>query len=260
MRRVVASRKAICEYRLYSQVSPQGYPVTAATPQQIRRVPFYRHRKLYDLTTRELSEEAIRDFLPPKPAVPAGWSMEHKVGSCRFDLTKTMGADDSAREDLHVVALMEPKKYEQTYRMDNGERNGEEYLVFNLFIKKHQHSGGVEFGLTSIDMELVMDSLVVHSTDREMDYSIGALGPGKTTSVGTSFGQKLNIECRRCRDYRYRGPMLNELDDDLTDEILDYLDERGVNNGFAEYMMAQAHFLEQEEYLNWLRLLKQFAT
>ncbi|KEG07466.1 putative p22 protein precursor [Trypanosoma grayi] len=217
-----------------------------------------RHRKLHWLTLREEGEEKIRDFLPPKPVAPAGWNLKHKVGSNRFDLHKTVEIRDCGKEDLHVVALMEIKEYEGTYRMDNGEREEQEYLFFTLFLQKHRSQGALEFGLTSIDMELVMDSLAIHGNEEELEDSRGALSQTKA-SVDLFNKNRSSLGYRRRRDGRYRGPMLSELDDDFSDEILDYLDERGVNNGFAEYMMSQAHYFEQEEYLNWLRLLRQFA-
>ncbi|RNE95394.1 putative p22 protein precursor [Trypanosoma conorhini] len=246
--------------RLFSHVSEACVRTEEALQPAKRRVLPRRHRKLHMLTVREENEEGLRDFLPPKPAVPAGWKLEHVIGSNSFDLRKTVEIRDCGKEDLHVLAMMELKEYEGTYRMDNGEREEEEYLFFTLFIQKHRFQGALEFGLTSIDMELVMDSLAIHSNRDELDDAYGALSAGANrNSLSVKGSEKSNLFCRRCRDARYRGPMMSELDDDFSDEILDYLDERGVNNGFAEYMMAQAHFFEQEEYINWLRLLRQFA-
>ncbi|KAG8342423.1 putative Mitochondrial glycoprotein [Trypanosoma vivax] len=218
-----------------------------------------RHRRLYGLVLRELSEERLRDFLPPKPIVPNGWELEHHPGSNRFDLRKTVEVEGGSKEDLHVVSLMELKEYEGTYRMDNGEREEQEYLYFTLFIRKHRYQGALEFGLTSIDMELVLDSLVVHCSTEELNEAVGAIGVNIARDASKNICTRTTAWSRRRRDGRYRGPMLNELDDDLADEISDYLDERGVNDGFAEYMMSQAHFFEQQEYLNWLNLLGEFA-
>ncbi|CCW61991.1 unnamed protein product [Phytomonas sp. EM1] len=215
------------------------------------------HRKLYHLTLREEKEEKLRDFLPANPLLPSGWSLRHEPGSNRFDLKKEVEIRNCGAEVLHIIALMEVKQYEHTFRMDNGEREEQEYLNFTLFLKKKRYpKGGLEFGLTSIDMELVLDSLAIHDSDESIENAITAfdLDPTTRSSPGGT-----NLFKRRKRDSRYRGPMISELDDDLSDEILDYLDERGVNNPFAEYMMSQAHYFEQEEYLNWLHLLRRFA-
>lgn len=210
------------------------------------------HPKLLKLVNREVREEGLRDFLPPRPVVPYGWQLHHIQGTNRFDLTKSCEIRGCGEEHLHAIGFMEQKQYEGTYRMDNGEREEQEFLNFHLFIKKSGYKhGGLEFGLTSIDLELVIDSLCIHKSNKNFNLALDSLG----TSTA------LQSKCaRKMRDNAFRGPMLNELDDDLSDDILDYLDERGINNAFAEYMLSQAHFLEQSSYLYWLKLLKRFAV
>lgn len=210
------------------------------------------HAKLLGLTSRELMEESVRDFLPPKPLVPPDWKLHHVQGLNRFDLMKMCQIRERAEEQLHIVAFLEQKEYEQTYRMDNGEREEQEFLNFHLFLKKvGMAPGGLEFALTSIDMELVVDSVTIYKSDEKFFGAKRALGYSNFLMCNAA---------RQERDNNYRGPMLSELDDDLTDELLDYLDERGINNAFAEYMMSQAHFFEQNEYLTWLGMLKTIAS
>ncbi|CUG86334.1 Hypothetical protein, putative [Bodo saltans] len=149
---------------------------------------------------------------------------------------------------MHCIALMEIKQYEHTYRMDTGEREEEEHVIFSLFIEKERWSqgggGGLEFTLTSIDHELVLDALAVHDTKAAFDEA-----------------KELRLTTRvEKRDRRYRGPMVGELSEELNDEILDYLDERGIHNGFAEYVMAQAHYSEQMNYEHMLALMRKFAA
>lgn len=214
-----------------------------------------RHRKLFSLTVREEREEALRDFLPEKPVLPAGWNFKHSTGSNLFEMTKEVEIRGCGAEQLHVIALLERKQYESTYRMDNGERNEQEYLNFVLFINKNRYDkGGLELGLTSIDMELIMDSVSIHDTKEKFEAAKQCWYESKN-----SHQLPTNLSLRRNRDSFYRGPMLNELDDDLSDEMIDYLDERGINDAFADFMMSQAYYLEQEEYLNWLRLLRRFS-
>ncbi|KAG5501744.1 hypothetical protein JIQ42_05596 [Leishmania sp. Namibia] len=218
-----------------------------------------RHRKLYQLTMREEREEGLRDFLPPRPLLPVGWKLQHESGSNRFDLFKSVEIRQCGVEELHIITLMETKEYEGTYRMDNGEREEQEYLSFALFMRKRRYPvGGLEFSLTSIDLELVMDALTIHSSQEAFENAKacyrrnGAAAAKKDKPISPG-------EARRRRASKYSGPMLSELDDDLSDEILNYLDERGVNNAFAEFIIAQAFFFEQEEYINWLRLLRKFS-
>ncbi|EPY25051.1 p22 protein precursor [Angomonas deanei] len=140
--------------------------------------------------------------------------------------------------------------------MDNGEREEQEYLNFVAFIEKESYpNGGLEFGLTSIDMDLVLDSLTLHPNKAQLEVARSSWFP----TMGNKEKPLTTISAKRMRDNFYRGPMISELDEDFSDEIFDYLDERGINNSFANFMMSQAYYLEQEEYLNWLRLLRRFA-
>jgi hypothetical protein len=231
---------------------------TESTPAPHRTEP-RRHRNLYNLTHREEREEGLRDFLPPKPLLPVGWRIEHSPGLSRFDLMKNVEIRQCGAEEMHVITLIEAKEYEGTYRMDNGEREEQEYLNFALFLRKQRYpKGGLEFSLTSIDMELVMDAVIIHPTNEAFEVAKACYERDSVLKRSTS-APKTNGEAQRMRRSKYGGPMLNELDDELSDEILDYLDERGVNNAFAEFVMAQAYYYEQEEYLNWLRLLRRFS-
>ncbi|CAJ1008584.1 putative Mitochondrial glycoprotein [Leishmania naiffi] len=218
-----------------------------------------RHRKLYQLTMREEREEGIRDFLPPQPLLPLGWKLQHESGSNRFDLFKNVEIRQCGSEELHIITLMETKQYEGTYRMDNGEREEQEYLNFGLFMRKKRYpTGGLEFSLTSIDLELVMDGLTIHPSEEAFENAKLCYGRNYTATAKKDACIPSG-DARRRRASKYAGPMLSELDDDLSDEILDYLDERGVNNAFAEFVMDQAFYFEQEEYINWLRLLRKFS-
>lgn len=243
--------EAACSSSTANEGASSADVVRPTSPSQ--RVPLpsrrqlRRHPKLHEWVRKELKEEYLRDHRPPLPHVPTGWSLTHEKGSNRFDMKRTVNIGNSGPEHFHIIALMEIKQYEHTYRMDNGEREEEEHLIFSLFLEKErwrqQGGGGLEFTLTSIDHELVVDNLAIHSTPEDFENA-----------------KVLNYTTRRTkRDVKYRGPMMSELDDDLTDEIVDYLDARGVNNGLAEYIMAQGHYLEQQSYEDWLGLLKVFA-
>lgn len=209
------------------------------------------HSKLSSIVEKEEAEESVRDFLPQKPILPHGWQLFHAPGSSRFDLLKLCEIRHCGEEQLHIVAFLEQKEYEKTYRMDNGEREEQEYVNFHLFLQKvGRMKGGLEFSLTSVDMELAVDNLCIHRSNQKFYLAKDAL-------TNSSF-LRANAALREGEN-SYRGPMISELDDDLSDEILDYLDERGVNNAFAEYLMCQVSFFEQMEYLGWLNMLKKFS-
>jgi hypothetical protein len=218
---------------------------SSAPPTAVKHRGVRRHQRLHAIAVQELKEEQVRDERPPRPLIPAHWSLIHVPGSNVFELSKSVNIRNNGDEKLTVVALMEIKQPETTYRMDTGERTEIFHLTASAFFEKARFPhGGLEFTLTFIDNELVVDGMCVHTKPEH-------LAAAKTLSRQAKTQRELQM---------YRGPFMNELDEQLSDEIFEYLEERGINNTFAEYMLAQAHFLEQEEYLNWLELLKTFAT
>lgn len=263
------------------------------------------NNRLSTIIAREQYEESIKEELPPKPRPPRGWILDHKSGTNYFSLSKNVHIEGSnGPEKLTAFAKMETKVPDVTYQGNTGERTEQQHLVFTLFVQRvypedeasKRHTGGLEFTLTSVDSELVLDGLTVHSTAEHLQSAMyigfqsretnnivplpaAALAPPpaqpmeemdapatRKPPVASSFAFKSfsKIERRNHapahnKHLSYRGPYTNELDEELTDEIFDYLDDRGINNAFAEFMMSQAHFIEQEEYLNWLELLKQFS-
>lgn len=57
----------------------------------------------------------------------------------------------------------------------------------------------------------------------------------------------------------YQGPRFEELDAALQNELLHYLDERGVNRDLALYLGALNFDKEQREYTNWLERVQKFV-
>ena len=224
--------------------TPPSNPPKPIEPVSTSRRGVRRHQRLYSVAVRELKEEQLRDERPPKPLMPANWTFLHVPGSNVFELNRTVNIRDCGEEKISVIGLMEVKQPETTYRMDTGERTETEHLTVTAFIEKSRFpNGGLELTLTSIDSELVIDAMCVHSNPQDF-----------------AAARVLSRNAQLVRDLKYRGPFMTELDENLTDEILDYLDERGINNTFAEFLMAQAHYTEQQEYENWLELLKKFSA
>ena len=195
---------------------------------------------------RELMEERVRPERPPEPAVPRGWTVHHKLGTGEFWVTRMYENDIGTLEELRVRCGVEIKCPERTYRQDDGERDEPEHFNFNLFVskpKKGTEVGGLEFILTSVDSELVLDGLAVHSS--KADLVVAATRDAASTADKAT---------------RYRGPYINELDEDFADELMNYLDDRGIHNGFAEFIMNQAHMAEQNEYEHYLKIVRAFAS
>jgi hypothetical protein len=224
------------------QAEAAAAPSSTAAPM---RLPPKTAPKAVRIANRELSEEANRPEKPPKPSVPRGWAIEHAAGRSFFTMKRQYENDLGTVEAMRLYCAIEIKDPERTYRQDDGEREDPEHFNFQLQIMKPNANGvgALDFALTSIDGELLLDSMSIHSNMADADVAFT-----RTVAAG------------RQRDGMYRGPYINELDDDFTDEILNYLDDRGVHNAFAEFVQMQAHYTEQEEYEHWLLLLRGFAA
>ena len=151
---------------------------------------------------------------------------------------------DGKIEDMRIRCLLEIKDYEKTYTFGVGERRENPHYNFSLFIvkPKSDFEGGLEVSLTAIDGEMVLDGFTVHSTKEAL-------------ITASSMSHQAELETAR----RYRGPYVNELDDDFADEFINYLDDRGINNAFAEYITAQSLHAEDQNYLYWLQVMKNFC-
>lgn len=206
--------------------------------------------KAVRLINRELTEEQWRPELPPVPRVPRGWSFEHTPGTAFFTLQRTYESIGerglTTVELLRVRCAIGNKDPEKTYRLDDGERDEPEHFTFTLALSKPRSTsftGGVEFTMTVVDSELVFDCAAMHTSKEALDNVVDLR----------------DIASVARRNQSYRGPYVRELDEDFVDEMLAYLDERGVNNAFAEFIQQQAHWTEQQEYLHWLKIVRDFA-
>jgi hypothetical protein len=198
------------------------------------------------MMNRELIEEGLRPERPPEPQVPRGWTVHHTVGTAEFWVTRMYENDVGTLEELRARCSVEIKDPERTFRQDDGEREEPEHFNFSVFAskpKKGADVGGIEFSLTSVDGELVLDAMAIHNTRADLVVAMTR-----------------DVKCVTDRDSRYRGPYISELDEDFADEIMNYLDDRGVHNTFAEFIMNQAHTTEQLEYEHYLKIIRAFAS
>lgn len=58
---------------------------------------------------------------------------------------------------------------------------------------------------------------------------------------------------------RYSGPVFEDLDEDLQDSFHKVLEERGLNESVANFMMDYIEYKEQLEYMRWLKNVENFV-
>lgn len=57
----------------------------------------------------------------------------------------------------------------------------------------------------------------------------------------------------------YSGPIFDRLSDDLRESMLTFLEDRGIDDDMAFFVVAYAENKEQREYVNWLKKLMIFV-
>ena len=195
---------------------------------------------------REIAQENRRLDSPVAPVIPSGWRYFHTPGDQFLSLSKRVENERNQLEEMRIYFPLPIHHEVLTYNYTDGERMENAHYTFHLFVVKPQQeaqfSGGMEFILTCIDCELILDACVVHETKEELLNATTAAFATETK-----------------RDERYRGPSINELDDDLADEMINYLDDRGINNAFAEYITLQGLHAEDMNYKHYLELQYRFA-
>lgn len=183
------------------------------------------HSGLSNATQNQLREEQDRSDKSPQPEIPNGWAVSHVAGSSVFRLTKQFGD-----EELEIrCALPEASGEAQ----NTGSMNNVVLLV----------TKGVEtmrFGLSIENQELVLDS-VSHCNDAAILKNDSSEGLLKQKRL-------------------YNGPLIHELDQEIVDEFLSYLDARGVTDELAVFITDFAFWKEQQEYEAWLASISKFTN
>ena len=189
------------------------------------------HAPLNRAVSRELQDEQSRQDRMEEPAIPQGWTLTHARGTSVFEMKKQF--EDEVLEVTCELQVRDPAMAEA--------RAAEEVKVhfpFTLLVIKGRDA--LDFTLTSIDNELVLDG-VTHHNDVNLARDMSAEGQTK-------------------KDKRYQGPDISELDEELAQALIDYLLVRGVNDPFAEFIANYSWWLEQQEYEGWLSAVGKFTA
>lgn len=170
----------------------------------------------------ELSGEQARDDRPTEPTLPSGWTIQHTPGNQVFTLSKSYNNEKITIESsLYNEAVNAQGEAENVGSMELTIQSNNEALVCALDVE---------------DSELVLDSIMHVS-----DY-------GKYHKLTSDEQSKL-----------YGGPEISELDQEVVGNFVGYLEERGINDDIAKYVLDYSVFREQQEYESWLSKVAEFT-
>jgi len=179
---------------------------------------------LASLVKREIDQElpALQDRTAP--TLPEGFRLEDKQGSAVITL-KARFQD----EDITVEASVPPKMEFDTPW---------EKLCIEFFVVVERKAGIIEFQCVTAEAGYDVQTLkVFEPSERKI-----ALDD--------------NAEAQFQRDWKYAGPMLEDLEEDLQDALGGFLADRGITEELAQFI--QQYIKEQKEpgeYVRWLTAL-----
>ena len=222
--KVTAGAAALCSLQALRSPHP-CFRQVVSTQQR-----FVGHSRLNASLKAELQEEMSREDKTACPEVPPGWTIQHAPGSNFFTMKKTY--QDETMEVHCVLPIRDPEILEEK------SGNHQEQCPFTLVVSK----GGkaVDFTLTAIDGELVLDGIAF--------YNDAALA------------RDMSPDAMNKKDTRYAGPALPELNEELVESFISYLEERGINDSFAEFIEVYTFWMEQQEYERWLADVAEFSA
>ncbi|CBZ28781.1 putative p22 protein precursor [Leishmania mexicana MHOM/GT/2001/U1103] len=177
---------------------------------------------LADATRRELEEEMGRSDKPEQPTPPTGWQVVRKSGTCTFDLTKSF-------EDEELVVRYSTNQ-------DSDKANSHDIFVYIT----QKNGQTMQADLSIEEGELVLNNIRF--------YDEAALA--KDTSA----------EAEAKRNELYTGPLVHELDYDLLNCVMTYLEKRGVDEKLGEFVVLYSFWAEQQDYEAWLTTMNKFAS
>jgi complement component 1 Q subcomponent-binding protein len=181
------------------------------------------HSELRDALLSELKEEESNHKME-QPEIPDGFTVNRAPGSAKFSLTKKF-----SDETLEV----------QCQLTNEEAREGEEEKAkMTLVVTKG--SQALRFELASVENELVILE-VAHFKDAAIAKDLSAKGAAD-------------------RADRYQGPALHQLDEGVTNGFVSYLQDRGIDDQFASFIVQYSFWLEQQEYENWLGCVSKFVS
>jgi hypothetical protein len=222
MRRALA-RSAVRAFAHRSSQCLVAAPLTLAATSTFSPVRRYAtHGELRDALLSEQQDEESRTKVE-QPQIPSGFTVSRPSAS-RFTLNRKF-SDESIEVQCQ---LMEPAQTEE----------GEEKAKMTAVITKG--SEAVRFELAAVENELV----------------ILAAAHYKDAAVARDWSPKGAAD----RDTKYAGPAIHQLDEGVTNGFVNYLEERGINDSFAEFIVQYAFWLEQQEYENWLGCMSKFVS
>lgn len=219
-----AASTALVQFAQASRVANVNAGAAVAAGGAALAVPrrFASDAALADATRRELEEEMGRSDKPEQPTPPAGWQVSRKPGTCTFDLMKSYEG-----EELVV-------RY--STNQDSDKANSHDIYVYIT----QKNGQTMQTDISVEEGELVLNNIRFYE-NKQLALDMSAEGEAKRMEL-------------------YTGPLIHELDDDLLNCVMSYLEKRGVDEKLGEFVVLYSFWAEQQDYETWLSTMNKFAA
>lgn len=187
---------------------------------------------LGDLLRREseyegTNTEADSEYEDVKKLIEKSFKVHQEPGKGEVRLTRTHGAE-TIEVFFHVQDVEDDIDFEEE---EEGEQEAEQ-------------SVGVNFR--------------VDITKGDKKLAIAAVGGQELDVRGIRF-LPANVE-RTKEEIYYGGPDFADLEEDVQESFLDYLEERKIDGDLAFFVLAHSREKEQKEYIHWLDTFESFVS
>eukprot|EP00455_Lapot_gusevi_P018294 TRINITY_DN1995_c0_g1_i1.p1 TRINITY_DN1995_c0_g1~~TRINITY_DN1995_c0_g1_i1.p1 ORF type:complete len:282 (+),score=118.10 TRINITY_DN1995_c0_g1_i1:54-848(+) len=215
-------------------------------------------RKEYNSQIEELQSgyyenesQTIKEFLGKH----GEWKVNEKTLLNRVTLKKSHGDEEISvyfgREIEDYEGMMQDSMNEAAEDAEPNriaERKGEEdmeeepaaALIVNFFVVLSRgDKGAIEFDCLSREGQLLLQSCKFYPEAK------------------MALEQSADSEYRRAEVYD--GPALNNLDEEIIERFYEFLEERGIDNEFANFVQAFSRVKERRDNAEWLKFVGKFV-
>ncbi|KAJ3127964.1 Mitochondrial acidic protein mam33 [Nowakowskiella sp. JEL0407] len=168
------------------------------------------------------------------------WKIEDKTGEKEVTLSRTFGS-----EKISVIFSTDAlNTAEEDMGEGDEESEPESPYAVNLTIIMEKKSAGHDHGAIEVvatlqDSQIYIDNVSFNSS--------------------SSLAVDTTAEADWQRRGKYGGPIFQDLDEDLQDLFQKYIEERGIDENFSNFIPSYLEYKEQKEYVSWLKNVEKFV-
>lgn len=188
-------------------------------------------------------DETFQEYLDK-----SGFSIVERPGKNEAELKKTTADGETVRVLFDVAqvsnlpydaSLAEAAANEQAINEDDYDALSDNFANVTVVVSKE--------GRSTLGFELLMNI-------QEGSFYVDSVTPYQGDNVALPESAEADAQ----RDAVYHGPPFSNLDEQLQESLEVFLESRGINEDLASFIGTYSEFKENNEYVDWLKKMKEF--